>query len=161
MRVDPRGLDEGARLAGEEGVVLALPLLAQDVDREEDQDTDRVVHGKRDEVVHLVVEHRERVEPRADLGVEDIDAQLGLLQSMYIVGYALASVSFGFLVRARPPFQGKEPFFLAVVTLPEGVQIMGNTVDITLEEMKIGLKVKPYWHPLPDGTNMLMWQKDV
>lgn len=76
MRVDPRGLDEGARLAGEEGVVLALPLLAQDVDREEDQDTDRVVHGKRDEVVHLVVEHRERVEPRADLGVERLVARL-------------------------------------------------------------------------------------
>jgi len=61
--------------------------------------------------------------------------------------------------RARPPFQGKEPFFIAIVTLPEGVQIAGNTVGITKEEMKIGLKVKPYWHPLPDGYNMLMWRK--
>ena len=42
---------------------------------------------------------------RGDLGLENIDAQLGLLQSMYIVGYALASVSFGHLVRSRPPFQ--------------------------------------------------------
>ena len=69
--------------------------------------------------------------------------------------------SFTIVRRARPPFQGKEPFFLAIVTLPEGVQIMGNTVDISLEDMKIGLKVKPYWHPLPDGYHMLMWQKDV
>ena len=67
--------------------------------------------------------------------------------------------SFTIVRRARPPFQGHEPFFLAVVELPEGIQIMGNTVGITLEEMKIGLKVKPYWHPLPEGFHMLMWQK--
>lgn len=67
--------------------------------------------------------------------------------------------SFTIVRRARPPFQGHEPFFLAIVTLPEGVQIMGDTVGISLEEMKIGLKVKPYWHPLPDGFHMLMWQK--
>lgn len=67
--------------------------------------------------------------------------------------------SFTIVRRARPPFQGHEPFFLAVVTLPEGVQIMGNTVGISLEEMKPGLKVKPYWHGLPGGYHMLMWQK--
>lgn len=67
--------------------------------------------------------------------------------------------SFTIVRRARPPFRGHEPFFLAVVELPEGVQIMGNTVGIAKDEMKIGLKVKPYWHPLPDGFHMLMWQK--
>ncbi len=67
--------------------------------------------------------------------------------------------SFTLVHRARPPFQGKEPFFIAVATLPEGVQIMANTVGITAEEMKVGLEVKPYWHPLPDGYHMLMWQK--
>ena len=67
--------------------------------------------------------------------------------------------SFTLVRRARPPFHGHEPFFIAVVTLPEGVQIMGNTVSISAEEMRIGLKVKPYWHLLPDGFHMLMWQK--
>lgn len=67
--------------------------------------------------------------------------------------------SFTIVRRARPPFEGHEPFFIAVVTLPEGVQLMGNTVGIASEEMKIGLKVKPYWHPLPDSYHMLMWQK--
>jgi uncharacterized OB-fold protein len=67
--------------------------------------------------------------------------------------------SFTLVRRARPPFRGHEPFFLAVVTLPQGVQIMGNTVSISAEQMKIGLKVKPYWHPLPSGFHMLMWQK--
>ena len=59
--------------------------------------------------------------------------------------------SFTIARRARPPFQGQEPFFIAVVTLDEGVNVMGNMVDCTLEEMKIGLRVKPYWVPLPTG----------
>ena len=67
--------------------------------------------------------------------------------------------SFTLVYRARPPFQGHEPFFIAVASLPEDVQLMANTVGISREEMKIGLKVKPYWHPLPDGFHMLMWQK--
>jgi len=65
--------------------------------------------------------------------------------------------SFTIARRARPPFQGKEPFFIAVVTLDEGVNVMGNMVDCALEEMKIGLRVKPFWAPLPDGTHMLMF----
>ena len=43
--------------------------------------------------------------------------------------------------------------------MPEDIQIMGNTVGISHQEMMVGLKVKPYWHPLPDGFHMLMWQK--
>ncbi len=67
--------------------------------------------------------------------------------------------SFTTVYRARPPFRGHEPFFIAVATLPEDVQIMANTVGISAQEMKIGLPVKPYWHPLPEGYHMLMWQK--
>lgn len=62
--------------------------------------------------------------------------------------------------RARPPFQGKEPFFIAVVTLDEGVNVMGNMVDCAMDEMKIGLRVRPYWSLLPDGTHMLMFTPD-
>ena len=68
--------------------------------------------------------------------------------------------SFTIARRARPPFQGKEPFFIAVVTLDEGVNVMGDMVDCALEDMKIGLRVKPYWAPLPDGTHMLMFTPD-
>ena len=27
-------------------------------------------------------------------------------------------------------------------------------------ELKIGMKVKPYWHPLDNGEHLLMWQPD-
>ena len=68
--------------------------------------------------------------------------------------------SFTIARRARPPFQGKEPFYIAVVTLDEGVNVMGNMVDCSPEEMKIGLRVKPYWAPMADGTHLLMFQPD-
>jgi len=42
---------------------------------------------------------------REDLGVLSTDLQIGLLQSMYIVGYAVASVSFGHLVHFWDPFK--------------------------------------------------------
>jgi MFS family permease len=42
---------------------------------------------------------------RADLGVVSTDVQIGMLQSFYIVGYALASVSFGHLVHFYGAFQ--------------------------------------------------------
>jgi hypothetical protein len=66
--------------------------------------------------------------------------------------------SFTVARRARPPFQGSEPFLIALVTLKEGVNVMANVVNCTLEDMRIGLPVEPYWHPMPDGTNLLMFQ---
>jgi uncharacterized protein len=62
--------------------------------------------------------------------------------------------------RTRPPFQGHEPFFICIVTLEEGVNVMGNVVNCSLEEMKIGLPMKPYWQPLANGTHLLMFQPD-
>lgn len=68
--------------------------------------------------------------------------------------------SFTIARRARPPFQGHEPFFIAVVKLPEDVNVMGNMVNCSIEQMKIGLKVKPYWAPLSNGTHLLMFEPE-
>jgi len=62
--------------------------------------------------------------------------------------------------RAREPFAGHEPFFIVLVTLDEDVNVMANMVDCSLEEMKIGLRVKSYWAPLSNGTHLLMFQPD-
>jgi uncharacterized OB-fold protein len=62
--------------------------------------------------------------------------------------------------RTREPFQGHEPFFIATVTLDVGVNVLANIVNCGLEEMRIGLKVKPYWAPLPNGTHLLMFEPD-
>jgi uncharacterized OB-fold protein len=62
--------------------------------------------------------------------------------------------------RTREPFAGHEPFFIVMVTLEEGVNVMGNMVGCAHAEMKIGLRVKPYWAPLSNGTHLLMFQPD-
>jgi uncharacterized OB-fold protein len=62
--------------------------------------------------------------------------------------------------RTREPFRGHEPFLIVLVTLDEGVNVMANMVDCPLDEIKIGLRVKPYWAPLPNSTHLLMFTPD-
>lgn len=62
--------------------------------------------------------------------------------------------------RARPPFRDHEPFWLALVTLDEGVNVMANIVGCAEEAMRIGLRVKPRWAPLSDGRNLLLFEPE-
>ena len=68
--------------------------------------------------------------------------------------------SFTVARRARPPFEGHEPFVLALVTLDEGVNVLANLIHCTLEEVRIGMRVAPFWVPQPDGTHLLMFEPD-
>jgi uncharacterized OB-fold protein len=68
--------------------------------------------------------------------------------------------SFTIARRAREPFRGHEPFLIALVTLEEGVNVMANMVNCRLDEIAIGLRVKPYWAPLSNGTHLLMFEPD-
>ena len=62
--------------------------------------------------------------------------------------------------RGPPAFRGKEPYLIATVTLAEGVNVIANVVHCGLDEIKIGMKVRPYWHPLANGTHLLMFEPD-
>ena len=62
--------------------------------------------------------------------------------------------------RAREPFRGHEPFLIAMVILNEGVNVMANIVHCPLEKMRIGLRVKPFWAPLSDGRNLLLFEPE-
>jgi len=62
--------------------------------------------------------------------------------------------------RGPQPFQGHEPYLVVSVTLDVGVNFIANMVNCTREEIRIGMKVVPYWLPLPDGTHLLMFQPD-
>jgi len=68
--------------------------------------------------------------------------------------------SFTIVRRAREPFRGHEPYFLTLVTLDEGINIMSNVRGCGLEEMAVGLRVRPSWLPLPDGRNLLLFEPD-
>ena len=62
--------------------------------------------------------------------------------------------------RGTPAFRGQEPYAVVCVTLDVGVNFVANIVNCTVEELKVGMKVKPYWHPLDDGTHLCMFQPD-
>ena len=62
--------------------------------------------------------------------------------------------------RGTPAFRGTEPYAIASVTLDEGVNVIADMVHCTAEELKVGMRVKPYWHPLDNGEHLLMWQPD-
>ncbi len=60
--------------------------------------------------------------------------------------------------RGPPSFRGKEPYLIATVTLDVGVNIIANIVHCGLADIAIGMKVKPYWLPLANGTHLLMFE---
>jgi uncharacterized OB-fold protein len=60
--------------------------------------------------------------------------------------------------RGPPAFRGKEPYLIAMVTLDVGVNVIANMVHCGLDEIAIGMKVKPYWLPLSNGTHLLMFE---
>jgi uncharacterized protein len=66
--------------------------------------------------------------------------------------------SFTVVRRSRGPLRGSEPFFIALVTLDEGVNVMANVVNCSKDDMKIGLRVRPHWHPLSNGMHLLMFE---
>ena len=68
--------------------------------------------------------------------------------------------SYTIAYRARPPFQGHEPFVIGLVTLDEGVNVMANIVHCDRDRLNIGLRVKPFWAPLSNGTHLLMFEPD-
>jgi uncharacterized protein len=68
--------------------------------------------------------------------------------------------SYTIAYRARPPFQGHEPFVIGLVTLDEQVNVMANIVRCDRDQLNIGLRVKPFWAPLSNGTHLLMFEPD-
>ncbi len=68
--------------------------------------------------------------------------------------------SYTFTSRGTPAFRGAEPYAIANVTLDVGVNFIANLINCTVEDLKVGMKVKPYWHALDDGTHLLMFQPD-
>lgn len=69
---------------------------------------------------------------------------------------------FSYLVEhvARPPFVGHTPYLVVTVTLDEGVNIISNLIGCPVDEVAIGMRVRATWTPLPDGTNLLLFERD-
>jgi uncharacterized OB-fold protein len=68
--------------------------------------------------------------------------------------------SFTIAHRGPPSFRGNEPYAVASVTLDVGVNVIAGVVNCTADELKVGMAMKPYWHPLENGEHLLFWQPD-
>jgi uncharacterized OB-fold protein len=69
---------------------------------------------------------------------------------------------FSYTIAWRGPdvFRGHEPYAVGMVTLDAGVNIIGNVVNCERADMRIGMRLEPYWHPLSDGKHLLMFQPE-
>jgi uncharacterized OB-fold protein len=69
---------------------------------------------------------------------------------------------FSYTVAWRGPdaFRGHEPYAVGTVTLDVGVNIVGNIVRCDHENLRIGMRLEPHWHPLADGKHLLMFQPE-
>jgi uncharacterized protein len=55
-------------------------------------------------------------------------------------------------------FRDHVPYVVALVELDEGVRIISNLVQATLDEIQIGMEVVLVWIPMPDGTNLPLFE---
>ena len=60
----------------------------------------------------------------------------------------------------RDAFATHTPYIIATIALDAGVTIVSNIIECGLDEIAIGMRVKPAWAPLPDGTNLLLFAPD-
>jgi uncharacterized protein len=70
---------------------------------------------------------------------------------------------YSFTVAAMGPgnFKGHTPYVVALVELDEGVRIISNLLGVKGNDIHIGMGLKPYWLPLPEGTHLLLFQPDA
>ena len=66
--------------------------------------------------------------------------------------------SYTITYRGPPLFHGAEPYAVVSATLDIGINVIADMVDCTADELKVGMKVKPYWLPLSNGTHLLMFE---
>jgi uncharacterized OB-fold protein len=57
-----------------------------------------------------------------------------------------------------PPFDQLVPYVLAMIDLEEGVRMMGNVLDIAVDDVAIGLAVTVDFVPETDDVWLPMWR---
>ena len=57
-----------------------------------------------------------------------------------------------------PPFDALVPYVLAIIELDEGVRMMGNVVDVSVDDVRIGMPVQVSFVPETDDVVLPMWR---
>lgn len=84
---------------------------------------------------------------RADLEWREVDGR------GHVYSYTITQVGLG-------PFKGHEPYAVIIARLDAGVDIVSNIVNCRREDLRIDLRIRPYWMPLDDGRHLLLFEPD-
>lgn len=57
-------------------------------------------------------------------------------------------------------FKGHEPYAVILARLDAGVDIVSNIVNCRREDLRVGLRIRPFWLPLDDGRHLLLFEPD-
>ncbi|MEM7410238.1 MAG: Zn-ribbon domain-containing OB-fold protein [Myxococcota bacterium] len=57
-----------------------------------------------------------------------------------------------------PPFKDELPYVVAMIALPEGVQMLGSITDCDVDAVRIGLPVEAYAIAAGDGIGIPFWR---
>jgi uncharacterized OB-fold protein len=81
----------------------------------------------------------------------------------YDRGYMVAAGTgtvFSYVVHRHPPVPGKElPIVIALIDLDEGVRMVGEVVDVSPEEIAIGMRLRVDFHRIDDELTLPVWRK--
>ena len=67
-----------------------------------------------------------------------------------------------YVVHHHPPVPGREhPFVVALVQLEEGTRIVGNLLDVTPDEVAVGLPVELVFQKRADGRPLPQWRRSA
>ena len=58
----------------------------------------------------------------------------------------------------QSPFKEMAPFIVAMVDLGDGVRMMSNLINCDLEQVEIGMPLKPAFVEVREGLTVLYWQ---
>ncbi|GAB2760186.1 hypothetical protein GCM10027020_10770 [Nocardioides salsibiostraticola] len=83
----------------------------------------------------------------------------GALDRGYEVATGKGTV-FSFVVHRHPPVPGKElPIVIALLDLEEGVRMVGEVVDVSDEEIEIGMPLRVDFNRVDEELTLPIWRK--
>ena len=62
---------------------------------------------------------------------------------------------------APPGFEDRAPYALATIDLDEGVRMLAQLVNVAIEDVEIGMRVKVCWEDLTDDISFFTFEPDV
>ena len=68
--------------------------------------------------------------------------------------------SFTFTHVPTPGFEARAPYVIGMIELDEGVRIIANLINIEIDDVEIGMRMKVAWEKLSDDITYFAFEPD-